>query len=110
MDKDTAETSMASRDAGTSVQTDTMSVSDSPFGQVPIEITISVGRARPLITDLLKLARDSVLPLDRRIDDPVELFVGDRMIAKGILTEIEGDETGRLAVCLTDVADLGKGV
>ena len=46
-----------------------------PFGQVPIEITISVGKARPQVRDLLRLKRDAVLPLDRRVDDPVELYI-----------------------------------
>ena len=46
-----------------------------PFGQVPIEVTISVGKARPLVRDLLRLSRDAVLTLDRRVDDPVELYV-----------------------------------
>ncbi|NOX41161.1 MAG: FliM/FliN family flagellar motor switch protein [Alphaproteobacteria bacterium] len=85
-------------------------VAGSPFGQVPIEITISVGRARPLIRDLVKLTQDSILPLDRRIDDPVELFVGDKMIARGVLKELEGDNSGQLAVCLTEVSDFGKGL
>ena len=30
-----------------------------PFTQVPIEITISVGRARPLVRELLRLKRDA---------------------------------------------------
>lgn len=80
-----------------------------PFTQVPIEITVSVGRARPSVRDLLRLGRDAVLPLDRRVSDPVELYVGDRLIARGELTEIEGEETGQLAVRLTEVADLGGG-
>ena len=88
----------------------TASVSSGAFGQVPIEITVSVGHARPLIRDLLNLSRDSILPLDRRIEDPVELYVGDRLIARGTLTEMKDDETGRLAVCLTEVADLVKGI
>ena len=53
-----------------------------PFSAVPIEITISVGKARPLIRDLLTLGRDAVLPLDKRVEDPVELYVGDRLIAR----------------------------
>ena len=53
-----------------------------PFTQVPIEITISVGKARPLVRDLLRLKADAILPLDRRVDDPVELYVGDRLIAR----------------------------
>ncbi|MBY5971511.1 Flagellar motor switch protein FliN [Pseudooceanicola marinus] len=77
-----------------------------PFTVVPIEITISVGKARPLIRDLLKLTRDSVLPLDRRVEDPVELYVGDRLIARGELEEMEGDNAGQLAVRLTEVSDL----
>ncbi|MBT9385873.1 FliM/FliN family flagellar motor C-terminal domain-containing protein [Pseudooceanicola sp. CBS1P-1] len=76
-----------------------------PFTVVPIEITISVGKARPLIRDLLKLTRDSVLPLDRRVEDPVELYVGDRLIARGELEELDGDQAGQLAVRLTEVVD-----
>jgi len=86
------------------------SISESPFGQVPIEITISVGRARPLIRDLISLGQGAVLPLDRGIDDPVELFIGDRLIARGVLTELDREESGQLGVRLTEVADLEKGL
>lgn len=81
-----------------------------PFAQVPIEVTISVGKARPLVRDLLRLSRDAVLPLDRRVDDPVELYVGDRLIARGELQEVEGDPSGQLAVRLTEVANLKGGL
>ena len=46
-----------------------------PLRDIPVEITISVGRARPLVRDLLDLGENAVLPLDKRIDDPVDLFV-----------------------------------
>ena len=36
---------------------------NNPFAQVPIEVTISVGKARPLVRDLLRLSRDAILPL-----------------------------------------------
>ncbi len=81
-----------------------------PFSQVPIEVTISVGRARPLVRDLLRLSKDAVLQLDRRVDDPVELYVGDRLIARGELTEMEGEHAGQLAVRLTEVANLRGGL
>jgi flagellar motor switch protein FliN len=81
-----------------------------PFSQVPIEVTISVGRARPLVRDLLRLSKDAVLQLDRRVDDPVELFVGDRLIARGELTEMDGENAGQLAVRLTEVANLRGGL
>jgi flagellar motor switch protein FliN len=81
-----------------------------PFAQVPIEIMISVGKARPLVRDLLRMGRDSVLTLDRRVDDMVELYVGDRLIARGELQELEGDQAGQLAVRLTEVANLKGGL
>jgi flagellar motor switch protein FliN/FliY len=81
-----------------------------PFAQVPIEVTISVGKARPLVKDLLRLSRDAILPLDRRVDDPVELYVGDRLIARGELQEMEGEQAGQLAVRLTEVANLRGGL
>lgn len=81
-----------------------------PFTQVPIEITVCVGHARPLVRDLLRLKADAVLPLDRRVEDPVELYVGDKLIARGELEEIEGDPAGRLAVRLVEVADLKAGL
>ena len=81
-----------------------------PFAQVPIEVTISVGKARPLVRDLLRLTRDAVLALDRRVDDPVELYVGDRLIARGELQELDGDAKGQLAVRLTEVANLRGGL
>lgn len=81
-----------------------------PFSQVPIEVTISVGRARPLVRDLLRMSKDAVLQLDRRVDDPVELYVGDRLIARGELTELEGENAGQLAVRLTEVANLRGGL
>ncbi|SEW41386.1 flagellar motor switch protein FliN/FliY [Cognatiyoonia koreensis] len=79
--------------------------------QIPIEVLISVGKARPLVRDLLNLGENAVLPLDRRVDDPVELYIGDRLIARGELQEQEGGEPGQLAVKLTEVindpTDLG---
>ena len=80
--------------------------------QIPIEVVISVGKARPLIKELLSLAENAVLPLDRRVDDPVELYIGDRLIGRGELQELEGGEQGQLAIRLTEVindpADLGQ--
>ncbi|MCH2067090.1 FliM/FliN family flagellar motor C-terminal domain-containing protein [Shimia sp.] len=86
------------------------SESGNPFTSVPVEITISVGKARPLIGDLLNMNENSVLPLDKRVDDPVELYVGDKLIARGELEEMEGGQEGQLAVRLTEVAEFESGL
>jgi flagellar motor switch protein FliN/FliY len=78
-----------------------------PFGEVPIEIRIAVGHARPRVRELLALTHDSVLVLDRRVEDPVELYVGDLLIARGELEEVDGEGERALAVRLIEVIDPG---
>jgi flagellar motor switch protein FliN/FliY len=83
---------------------------DNPFSSVPIDITVSVGKARPTIRELLRLGPDSVLSLDRQLDDAVELYVGERLIARGELEAVEEEGREQLTVRLTEVADLRDGV
>lgn len=80
------------------------STQDHVMHNIPIEVSVSVGKARPLVRDLLSMGENTVLPLDKSIEDPVELFIGDRLIARGELQEVEGGEPGQLAVRLTEVA------
>jgi len=79
---------------------------NNPFTSVPIEVSVCVGKARPLVRDLVMLGQNAVLTLDRRIDDPVDLYVGEPLIARGMLEEKEGDQNGQLVVRLTEVIDL----
>ena len=76
---------------------------------VQIEVTVSVGKTRLPLSELIKLEKESVLQLDSRIEDPVDIFVGDRLVARGELEEVNG-EGGHLGVRLTEVADLSGGV
>lgn len=95
------ETSEQTKPAGLDVK--------NPFTSVPIEITVSVGKARPLIRDLVTLGENAVLTLDKSVDDPVDLYIGDRLIARGMLEEKEGDQSGQLVVRLIEVVDLQSG-
>ena len=80
-----------------------------PFGSVPIEIVVSVGKARPLIRDLYGLGENAVLPLDKRIEDPVDLYVGEQLVARGRLEESDGADGGRLSVRLTEIMEFRGG-
>ena len=84
---------------------DTVGSHDTSFFTVPIEITVSVGKARPLIRELLDMGENSVLTLDKRGEDPVELYIGDRLVARGQLEELDGENEGQLAVRLTEIAN-----
>lgn len=76
---------------------------------VEIEIIVSVGKSKMSLSELVKLENESVLRLDSKIDDSVEIFVGNKMIARGELEIIEGDPE-LLGVRLTEVADLSSGI
>lgn len=80
-----------------------------PFTSVPVEITVSVGRARPLVRDLIGLGENAILTLDKRVEDPVELFVGDQLVARGQLEELDGDHSGQLAVRLIEIVTVPDG-
>jgi flagellar motor switch protein FliN/FliY len=83
-----------------------LSTGGNPFTTVPIEVTVCVGKARPLIRDLVSLGENAVLTLDKSVEDPVDLYVGDRLIARGILEEQDGEGNGRLLVRLTQIIDV----
>lgn len=85
-------------------ENDSSQTASHPLQRIPIEITVSVGTAAPLVSDLLNMSENAILALDRTVDDPVELYVGDKLIARGELQELEGGEPGQLAVRLTEVA------
>ena len=74
---------------------------------VPIEVVVCVGTARPLIGDLLNMGRNHLLPLDSKIDDPVELRVRDRVVARGELAQVPGDDE-QLGIRLTEVVNLSE--
>jgi flagellar motor switch protein FliN/FliY len=76
---------------------------------VPIEIRVCVGRARPLLGDMMAMTPDTVLPLDSRVEDTVSLYVGDKLIAEGELVELDGDRAGQLAVRVKTLAEGGHG-
>lgn len=79
------------------------------FYSLPVEIVVCVGTARPPLGELLAMDSDAVILLDRRVDDPVDIRVGDRVIARGELQELD-DGSGRLGVRLTEIADRGGGL
>jgi flagellar motor switch protein FliN/FliY len=84
--------------------------SSNPFVAVPIEILVVVGKARPLIQELVGLGENAILTLDKRVEDPVELYVGDKLVARGQLEELDGNKTGQLAVRLTEISDFQYGL
>jgi flagellar motor switch protein FliN/FliY len=50
---------------------------------VELNVKIELGRARMLVEDVLRLSEGSVVELDKLAGDPVDVFVNDRLVARG---------------------------
>lgn len=73
------------------------------FGAITVRLSVEVGAMRLSLRDVLGLAVGSVHTLDRRVDQPVDVLVNERLIARGEIVAI-GD---RFGVKLTEI--LGGG-
>lgn len=67
---------------------------------VDLRVQVILGHARMPISQLLKLSRGSVIELDRRIGEPVDVVINDRLVARGDLIKLDGD---RIGVTLTEI-------
>lgn len=61
---------------------------------VKLDVRVVLGHNRMPVADLLKLTRGSVIELDRKVGDPVDIMINDRVVARGDLIKIEGDMIG----------------
>ncbi len=56
---------------------------------VPLEITVELGRTSMLVKDILELGTGSVIELDKLAGEPVEILVNNKLIAKGEVVIID---------------------
>jgi flagellar motor switch protein FliN len=66
---------------------------------VPLQVTVEVGRARILLKDLLQMGEGYVVELDKQAGEPLDLYVNSRLIARGEAVKV-GD---RFGIKLTEV-------
>ena len=67
--------------------------------EVPLQVSVEVGRARILLKDLLQMGEGYVVELDKMAGEPLDLFVNGRLIARGEAVRV-GDKFG---IRLTEV-------
>ena len=69
-----------------------LNVGDSNIGMimdVPLQVTVELGRTRKLIREILELAPGSVLELDKLAGEPVDILVNGKIVAKGEVVVID---------------------
>lgn len=60
---------------------------------VPLQVSVEVGRCRILLKDLLELGTGQVIELDKMAHEPLDLYVNSRLIARGKAVKV-GDKYG----------------
>ncbi len=73
---------------------------------IPVLVSAVLGRATMQVSQLLKLGRGAVVELDRKVGDPIDIFVNNRLIARGEVVMI--DET-KLGITMTEIVKSGRG-
>jgi flagellar motor switch protein FliN len=82
------------------VEMDNKIASDlAPVFDVPVSISAVLGKAQMSVAQLLKLAQGSVLELDRRVGEAIDIYVNNRLVARGEVVVV--DE--RLGVTMTEI-------
>ncbi|MGO8953116.1 MAG: flagellar motor switch protein FliN [Rhodomicrobium sp.] len=75
--------------------------------RIPVTLKVLLGSASMPIFQLTKLGRGAVIPLDRRVGEPVDVMVNGQIIARGEIVVLD-DEGSRFGVTLTEMIDNAK--
>ncbi len=82
-----AEVSAPTGDAARATAPETASIGF--LGDVELEASVELGRANLSIEEVLRLLPGSVVHLNKMLGEPVDLIVGDRLIAKGEVVVVD---------------------
>ena len=77
------------------------------LGDVDLDVTIELGRTEMLVEDVLRLASGSVVELDKLAGDPVDVYVNNRLVARGEVLVLNDNFCIRISEILADVQDAG---
>ncbi len=77
-----------------------------PVFDVPVNISAVLGKASLSVAQLLKLGAGSVLELDRKVGEAIDIYVNNRLVARGEVVVV--DE--RLGVTMTEIIKHGDAV
>jgi flagellar motor switch protein FliN/FliY len=72
---------------------------------VPVQVSAVLGRARMEVGDLLRLGPGAVLELDRKVGEAIDIYVNNRLVARGEVVLVEE----KLGVTMTEIITADQG-
>ena len=73
---------------------------------IPVQISAVLGRATMQVSQLLKLGRGAVVELDRRLGEAVDIYVNNRLVARGEVVMVDDN---RLGITMTEIVKSDRG-
>jgi len=69
--------------------------------EVPVRVTVEVGRTRMSLGELVKLGSGSLVVLDREAHEPADILVNGKIVARGEVVTIDGAYGVRVTTIVT---------
>jgi flagellar motor switch protein FliN/FliY len=66
---------------------------------VPVEVTVVLGETTITVDELLKMGKGAIVELDRKVGEPVELYVNERCVAKGEIVVVDN----KIGITMTEI-------
>jgi flagellar motor switch protein FliN/FliY len=73
---------------------------------IPVQVSAVLGRATMQVSQLLKLGRGAVVELDRKLGEAVDIYVNNRLVARGEVVMVDDN---RLGVTMTEIVKADRG-
>lgn len=71
---------------------------------IPVQITVVLGKTSMQVNNLLKLGRGAVIELDKKVGEPIDIFVNNRLVARGEVVVVED----RIGITMTEIIKAEK--
>ena len=72
---------------------------------IPVRVSTVLGKSSMQVNDILRLTRGAVVELDRKVGESVDIYVNDRLVARGEIVVVEN----RLGITMTEIVKTQKG-
>jgi flagellar motor switch protein FliN/FliY len=72
---------------------------------VPVTVSAVLGKSGMEVSQLLKLGKGTIVELDRKVGEAIDIYVNDRLVARGEVVLVED----RLGITMTEIIKAGSG-
>ena len=74
---------------------------------IPVTVSAVLGKATMQVSQLLKLGRGAVVELDRKLGEAIDIYVNNRLVARG---EVVVVDDSRLGITMTEIVKVDRAV